>query len=298
MTTFTKLFPSRALCQRAGANHRWLADLAPPLTLPGLVRQHGTRTDYEHVNGRHAEPQDLEMLAAHLGLVHATAYTAELHVARLDQAYVARSGHLIPDFITSRAHVIQARLTAGTVPGPLLGTDTALRLLHEAAGAPAAFYKDTNPRNVLVTPTGLTTVDFDDLTLAPFGYDLAKLIVTLAMTYGPISTQEITRALIAHNVSVTQRSPNLGGVTWGELLAWAELHHILTSQYLGRGGYRYSWHELRPQESLTAEVRSTTDPPERPSGGIESAIGRPGIAEHLEVAGADRETPPTSRPMT
>ncbi len=59
-------------------------------------------------------------------------------------------------------------------------------LLHGACGGPAAFYKDANPRNFLITPAGPVTVDFDDLTLAPFGYDLAKLVVTLAMTYGAL----------------------------------------------------------------------------------------------------------------
>ena len=39
-------------------------------------------------------------------------------------------------------------------------------------------------RNVLVTPSGPALVDFDDLTLAPFGYDLAKLVVSTAMTFG------------------------------------------------------------------------------------------------------------------
>lgn len=283
MTAFTKCFASPALCRRAGANHQWLAGLGSPLTVPGLVRQHTTHTDYEHVEGRHAEPRDLEMLAAHLGLVHATAYTAELHDARPDQAFVTRCGHLIPDFITPRVHVIRSRLAAGTVPGALLGTEEALQLLHETAGAPAAFYKDTNPRNILITDCGPTSIDFDDLTLAPFGYDLAKLIVTLAMTHGPITAQAITQALSAYNTSVTQRSPNLAGVTRAELSGWAELHHILTSPYLGCGSYRYSWHELRPTGAAESRDRRMTDPPERPPDRIETTIARYEIANHQQA---------------
>jgi hypothetical protein len=46
-------------------------------------------------------------------------------------------------------------------------------ILTTAVSRPVAFYKDTNPRNILITAAGqLITVD--DLTLAPFGYDLAK----------------------------------------------------------------------------------------------------------------------------
>ncbi len=35
-------------------------------------------------------------------------------------------------------------------------------------------------------------------------------------------------------------------VTWEQLMDWAEIHHILTSRYLGRAGYRHSWHAVRP----------------------------------------------------
>ena len=64
----------------------------------------------------------------------------------------------------------------GTVLGARLTGFARAQRLIVAADGPAAFYKDANPRNFLITPAGHpVTIDFDDLTLAPFGYDLAKL---------------------------------------------------------------------------------------------------------------------------
>ncbi len=97
----------------------------------------------------------------------------------------------------------------------------------------------------MITPAGPVTVDFDDLTLAPFGYDLAKLVVSLSMTYGALGSARITAALDAYNTA-TRHLPGVMPVTREQLMAWAEIHHILTSRYLGRAGYRHSWHAVRP----------------------------------------------------
>jgi hypothetical protein len=83
-------------------------------------------------------------------------------------------------------------------------------------GEPAAFYKDSNPRNFLITGDGtIFAVDTDDLTLAPFGYDLAKLIATLTMTYGEIgpagieTAREIyNRAAARHDATTRERLDN------------------------------------------------------------------------------------------
>ena len=115
------------------------------------------------------------------------------------------------------------------------------------ADGPAAFYKDANPRNFLITPEGTpVTIDFDDLTLAPFGYDLAKLIVTLAMTHGPIPAASIaSRAdLVQHGCRPAL--PGTAGVTREELTNWAEIHHILTSRYATDGRYPFRWGQARP----------------------------------------------------
>ena len=138
------------------------------------------------------------MLAAHLGDVHGSAHAAELHQARLNQPYRTVRGHMLPSFPHRRVDAVARELRAGNVPGnELMSVVRAQRLLAGADG-PAAFYKDANPRNFLITPDGLpVTIDFDDLTLAPFGYDLAKLVVTLAMTYGALPGEQDRRRAAA-----------------------------------------------------------------------------------------------------
>jgi Ser/Thr protein kinase RdoA (MazF antagonist) len=134
---------------------------------------------------------------------------------------------------------------AGNVPDTTLTITRAERLIADADG-PAAFYKDANPRNFLITPAGApVTVDFGDLARAPFGYDLAKLIVTLAMTHGHLRPAAITEALGAYNGAVGNRSGRLAAVTRHDLANWAEIHHILTSRYADDGRYPHRWNEGR-----------------------------------------------------
>lgn len=234
---FTKAYADQDSCHAAAANHRWLCALGFPL--PPLFAERPYELDFGFIHGRHVEPHDLVPIAAYLGRIHAHAFDAELYGARLDVPYVTRSGHRIQDFVQPRLRAVDARLRSELVPDPLLDAADIAWLFEEAAGEPAAFYKDTNPRNVLVTATAPVMVDFDDLTLAPFGYDLAKLVVTLAMTHGPLP--DVDDALAAYNAALAK----LTKVTRDALMAWAEIHHILTSPYLGRGGYKHSWNELR-----------------------------------------------------
>ena len=236
---FTKTYADRAACHTAAANHRWLGRLG--LELPALLAERPNELDFGFIHGRHAEPQDLIRMASYLGRVHELAFSAALHRARLDTPFSTGFHHRIPDFVTPRLRAVDARLRSGLVPDPLLSSTDVGLLLRKVAGEPAAFYKDTNPRNVLITADGPVMVDFDDLTLAPFGYDLAKLVVTLAMTHGVLP--EIGDALITYNAGLA----NITAVSWDALMTWAELHHILTSPYLGRGGYAHGWNELRPQ---------------------------------------------------
>jgi Phosphotransferase enzyme family len=243
---YTKHYRDAAARDRAQRNYWWLASLGSPLRLPRLLTATRQQLGFERITGRHAVAEDLEPLAAHLGQVHAIAHTARLCHIRLDASFTTASGHLIPGFLIRRLDAITRALGTGNVPGSALSTGQAERLLHDACGEPAAFYKDANPRNFLITATGPVTVDFDDLSLAPFGYDLAKLVITLAMTCGPLPASQITAALGAYNAATRQRCPEAGTVTWTQLMAWAEIHHILTSRYLGRSGYQHSWHELRP----------------------------------------------------
>ncbi len=250
---FIKPYSQPAACHTAAANYHWLASLGSILRLPRLLASGPCQLAFEYVHGRPAAPGDLVSLAAHLGDLHGIAHVKALHRARLDTLYVTETGHPIPDFLTPRLRVLRQRLTDHVVPEPQLDLQPAIRLLEQATAGPAAIYKDANPRNFLLTSHGPVMVDVDDLTLAPLGYDLAKLVVTLAMTHGPIPRDDIHRALGAYNRVVRRHDHGLGLVTWTWLLAWAEIHHILTSPYLGRHGYRYGWHTLRPAILTSAD---------------------------------------------
>ncbi|MEW9533606.1 hypothetical protein [Microbispora sp. NPDC049125] len=238
---FTKEYPSASACARAVAHHAWLAEHAPPLRQPAIaaVREHAI--DFVFVDGRHAEVGDLPALAAALGWAHAAAWVSDLHRARLDTPHPIdlRGTYVMDDFVSPRLAALKTRQL------PEAAAPAAERLLRAAATGPAAFYKDTNPRNILITLTGLqVNVDVDDLTLAPFGYDLAKLIITLAMTHGQLPADVVTSALAAYNDMLLRSS--LAGVPLARLLDYAELHHVFTAPYLGRGGYRYPWPQVRP----------------------------------------------------
>lgn len=200
----------------------------------------------EYVSGRHAVPADLEVLAGHLGDAHGAAWITALHSARLDTPYTAGRGMVILDFLNPRLTALDRRRDLGDA----LGADGAagtVGLLLEHLRGPVAFYKDTNPRNILITPADRpVTLDVDDLTLAPFGYNLAKLIVALAMTHGQLPMSALERALDAYNTSAARHATQLRCTTLAQLLDFAEIHHVLTAPYLGRGGYRYPWPAVRP----------------------------------------------------
>lgn len=246
--THLKRYRDGARRQRAEQNYRWLASLDGPMRLPWLLAAEGQHLVFEHVSGGHAQPSDLVGLASHLGAVHASAHAAELHRARLSEPFRTSSGHQIPGFLGPRLAAVARELGSGFVPGPTFTADQAERLLRGACGGPAAFYKDANPRNFLITPAEPVTVDFDELTLAPFGYDLAKLVVTLAMTHGPLPARQITSAIDAYNTAASRHRPGTGTLTWETLMSFAEIHHILTARFLGQAGYRHTWDTLRSDQ--------------------------------------------------
>ncbi|MGW5689602.1 phosphotransferase [Streptomyces asiaticus] len=243
--TFTKPYVTAAGCTAAQRNHEWLVSHAGPMALPAITSVRPKELTFEWVDGRYAEPRDLEWLADHLGASHGTAWHSSLYKARLTTACVC-DGHVLPGFIGVRAAVLCRRYRTGHI-ATVRALDDALARLHQTAGRPVAFYKDTNPRNILITPSGRpVTVDTDDLSLAPFGYDLAKFVVTLSMTHGPLPADRIGRALTAYNAAAATHHPQLGHTTLAQLLEYAELHGVLTAPYIGRGGYRWPWTHVRP----------------------------------------------------
>ncbi|MFJ8477688.1 phosphotransferase [Kitasatospora sp. NPDC094011] len=243
MRTFTKTYADTEVQQRALANHRWIARTNPDVRIPAVVQVRSIAIDFEHLDGRHGTADDLVRLADLLGHQHPTAHTRELHAARLDTPHTS-GGVTIPDFAEGRRDRLHQLLASGAVPGPTLTHEAVEAWLKQAATMPAAFYKDANPRNFLITDAVVAVIDFDSLTLAPFGYDLAKLVVSTAMTTGPLPEDTIHRAVDAYNRH--PRHHGLPGCSRHEFTAWCEFHHILTAPYLGTNSYQFSWHHVRP----------------------------------------------------
>ncbi|MEU9832975.1 phosphotransferase [Streptosporangium sp. NPDC048047] len=240
---FTKPYSTPEKLQRAVAHHAWLSEHAPSLRLPPIVALRAGHIDFAFINGRHALLADVPTVAAALGHAHAAAYASDLHRARLTTAHPLPGGGDLADFVSPRVAALRRRHHAGLATSDELA---ALQpLLEPDPDAPAAFYKDTNPRNVLITASGEPVmVDFDDLTLAPFGYDLAKLLVTVAMTHGSIPPESFTTALTSYNQPLADAG--LTPVPLARFIGYADLHHLLTLPYLGRGGYRHPWPTVRP----------------------------------------------------
>lgn len=241
---FSKHYTDPHRARAAAAHHTWLDRLGAPT--PSLLAINGTQIDLEYIHGRHAAPDDIPTIAALLGRIHGTAHRTTLRAAAMNDAVQLGAGQTIEGFAAVRTAAIRRRLAAG-VPGPRLNPDEAEAVLNGVEGQPPVFYKDTNIRNVLISATGPVFIDFDDLTLAPFGYDLAKLLLTTAMTYGRLPAGLIRRSLAAYNRGVHQQPKSPPACVLPDLIMWIEVHHILTSPYLGRHGYQHSWHTLRPR---------------------------------------------------
>lgn len=224
---FVKRYPAPHQAAMARAHRDWLAGLDCGVRVPVLRSAESHQLVFEHLGHQQPGPGDLDVLAQALSRLHAAAYTRQLHVARLDEPFGASDGLVIRDFVTSRREVLNR------MPIPL-------------AGLPVAFYKDANIRNFLLTDGNVAIIDFDDLTLAPFGYDLAKLIVSTAMTYGRLDPHEIEAALAAYNTHSAAAGGDTTTCSGQRLRVYAEFHHLLTARYLHRNGYRHAWPEVRP----------------------------------------------------
>jgi hypothetical protein len=230
---FVKRYNDPARCAAAHAHLRWLQQLGSGVRLPHLNPGTASHLVLERLDGRAPEPENLPGLAAVLGRLHGTAYARELHAARLDQPFHTRYGVTIPDFYTGRRHALAK---AGVDP----------------SGLPAAVYKDANHRNFIVTTNGVAIVDFDDLTLAPFGYDLAKLVVSTSMTFGAPTRGLVGAALATYTRGVEATGGPAGSCSAAQLARYAEVHHLLTAKYLHRNGYQHPWPTVRPWPVPTA----------------------------------------------
>lgn len=238
---FTKHYAKPERTAAAVRHYRWLARHAEPLRQPALNVIGPLSLTFEHIDGRPVRPDDLPRVAAMMGDAHGTAWTTDLATATLHTPHRFQDGTVFADYLTPRQTALQRRLDQGYLPNR-----TALRamldLLEKTASGPCAFYKDSNPRNFIITAAGdIFTVDTDDLSLAPMGYDLAKLIATLLLTYGPLTSNAIDAGCDAYNQALRQHDPRLDTTDRERLDDFLALHAALTAPYRGRNGYRHSW---------------------------------------------------------
>ncbi len=247
-SVFVKVYSTPTRAAAARAHRDWLAALNSGVRLPALRAATPLQLEFEHLGHRAPGPEDLVELARVLGLVHAAAHLGPLRTARLDTAYCTTT-----PVATSATRSEDTADTADLVIADFPSSRRAwlARLPVEWEGLPAAVYKDANIRNFVLTDSGAAMVDFDDLTLAPMGYDLAKLVVSAAMIHGRIAPETIAAALDAYNAE-TGADP----CPEARLRRYAEFHHVCTVRYLhpryhSRNGYRHAWPDVRPWTAPT-----------------------------------------------
>ncbi|WP_410813251.1 phosphotransferase [Micromonospora sp. 067-2] len=232
---FVKRYDDPERCAAAAAHHTWLAGLGSGVRLPALVARSSRHLIFERLMGHAPGVEDLPRAAAALGQLHAAAHRDELRTACLDQPHITSTGLVISDFASPRQAALHHAAAAAGIH------ESVINAALDRVGEPVTFYKDPNIRNYLANGNEVAVVDFDDLTLAPFGYDLAGLVVTASMTYGRLADLSIARCLRAYRVAVAPQICSLA-----DLKRYAELHHLLTLRYLGRNGYRHAWPTVRP----------------------------------------------------
>lgn len=240
---FAKRYADNSTATRAVANHKWFSTLPIPFQVPALISARGNVLRFEYLPGRHARPADLHHLAGLLGRMDAIVHSHALGGARANDSYARVGGNILPGFGEARRDKLHSMFRRGRVVNTR-ALPFFEKWLKKASNMEASVYKDANLRNFLVSRNEVAIVDFDTVTLAPFGYDLAKLVVTLAMTYGAISSPMVKMTLSRYN----EAAASLGAVYCrpAAFAAWTEFHHVLTTPFLGQGGYNFSWADVRP----------------------------------------------------
>ncbi|MEV7868793.1 phosphotransferase [Streptomyces sp. NPDC088124] len=240
LTPFTKHYATPERAAAAVRHYRWITEHAKPLRQPTLHTAGPGTLTFERIEGRSVRPEDLPRMAELLGHAHGAAWASDLRSASLDTPHHFQDGMTFDDYLGPRKLALRRRHDQGYLPNKA-ALHAMLGLLEATAQGPWAFYKDSNPRNFIVTSTqDIVAVDTDDLSLAPMGYDLAKLIATLHLTYGPLSDRAVRTALLAYNAAALRHDARLGTTDQGQLDSFLGLHAVLTAPYVGRNGYRYS----------------------------------------------------------
>lgn len=241
MSTWAKSYRSAEALRRCVANHAALMGLRAPVPPIAEIDVDAGWVRFEWIDGRHpGSDAELHLTVRALG--------------KLDRRVMAAAGKLdrrvasLEPFWPRRAQILHQRIAS--TAGALLTADDVEQLRRLAAALPLALYKDTNCRNVLLgADDAVWLVDFDDLTLAPVGYDLAKLIVSVAMTQ---ARRPDLDSLTATYVDALQAPIDPNSFT-PSVLAWCAMHDVLTARYIGHNGYRARWPEV-----MTAADRAAT----------------------------------------
>ncbi|MEW1996928.1 phosphotransferase [Streptomyces coelicoflavus] len=240
LAPFTKHYPTPERAAGAVRHYRWINEHAKPLRQPALRTMGPDSLTFERIEGRSVRPGDLPHMAELLGHAHGAAWASDLRSASLDTPHRFQDGTAFGDYLGLREKALRRRHEQGYLPNKA-ALYAMLGLLEATAQGPCAFYKDSNPRNFIITSTqDIVAVDTDDLSLAPMGYDLAKLIATLHLTYGPLRDQAVNAALLAYNAAARSHDARLGTTDRGRLDSFLGLHAVLTAPYVGRNGYRYA----------------------------------------------------------
>jgi hypothetical protein len=216
---------------RAAANYRFI-DKLHVLDLPRFACVDAARCvlGLERIEAsRVIEHNDLKRIAYALGRFHATVRPL---LSTLNVASPAR----ITDTDIGAFH-------------PLFAEECADRRDEIAAAAtllPNALYKDSNVRNFIVQGRRILVIDFDDLTLAPTGYDLAKLIVSHSLTTGE-SVERFALSLLRRYEAGYRRTCGVSSACSADALQlWIDVNEALTKKYIGRNGYRCSLSITKP----------------------------------------------------
>jgi aminoglycoside phosphotransferase (APT) family kinase protein len=233
---YVKRYDSLRALREAARNYSVFARLSPE-HIPRLIKvdhaQCAMVMEYIH-GGPVRSPRNL---------LDATILLGQLHSRWLRCPYTIWEK---ASFAAPRRNKVQSALWQESPDrtNPLLDMDLD-ELWLAAERSSCCLYKDFNTTNVIINATSLTLIDFDVLTIAPIGYDLAKLMLSFAISgygFGPGLLETARRRYIAELPQWCRAT-----VTPNSLLIWIEVHWLLTSPYVGKNGYTCRWPDLRPR---------------------------------------------------
>jgi hypothetical protein len=243
MKTRVKRYASVEALEAALAHVRWLTRTGLDVCDVIATDKRSLQLELEWIDGKSAAgDDDLVAIAAQLGLWHGRLVNHELRDQSINTDHRSH-GVWLRGFSGPRRRVLDQRLLHGA---DRAGIDAAIAQALERT--PVSVYKDANIRNVIMTSAGPWHVDPDQLGLAPAGYDLAKLLVSSAMTTGHRPAVEAT--LNAYNGAFEDVACDRAA-----LAVWLEVHDMLTAPYVGRH-YAYRWRDVRTVSDLDELVRA------------------------------------------